>query len=94
MAYNIDGDPINRNWLRWRAWNFHCEDLAALLSMLEVSEGSVREQTTMLMRIRPLMDNAPQSLRFEVDSFLERNRDNHQGLATDVADELKQEEES
>lgn len=89
MAYNIDGDPINRNWLRWRAWNFHCEDLAALLSILEVSEGSVREQTTMLMRIRPLMDNAPQSLRDQVDSFLEQNGDNLQDLPSDIPDELK-----
>jgi hypothetical protein len=71
MAYNIDGDPINRNWLRWRAWSFACEDLAALLSILEVSEGSEREQATMLKRIRPLMGNAPQRLRDVVDAFLE-----------------------
>lgn len=70
MAFNIDADPINANWLRWKNWNVPVSNLSELISFLGLEHASLAAQRAQVNRLDQYFDCAPKQLREEVGTFL------------------------
>lgn len=70
MAFNIDEDPINANWLRWKSWSVSCKTLPELLTLLRVDSSSRDVQVKQLMRLNRYYINAPELLNYQLREFL------------------------
>lgn len=70
MAFNIDSDPINANWLRWKSWSVPCQSLPELIEYLRISEASREIQVKQLMRLNRYYTNAPELLNYQLREFL------------------------
>ena len=70
MAFNIDEDPINANWLRWKTWSVSCKTLPELLRTLRVENAPRDAQVKQLMRLNRYYVNAPELLNFQLREFL------------------------
>ena len=71
VPFNIDADPINANWLRWKNWQVGCRDLPELFELLDAASAPRRVQVRYLERLRTYLDSAPELLQEQVQSFLE-----------------------
>jgi len=70
VAFNIDADPINRNWLRWKTWSVGCEDLPELFRLLGIENAPRELQIQQLMRLNSFYVNAPELLNYQLREFL------------------------
>lgn len=75
MVFNIDSDPINRNWLHWKAWNVPCSDLGELMEFLGIVGKPVADQVRMLRRLDSFYENAPELLRDQAATFIDSHQD-------------------
>ena len=71
MAFNIDADPINANWLRWKNWDVPFLTVSELLVFLGVSDADRSTQVEQLSRLKPFFEQAPAALQEELKAFLE-----------------------
>jgi hypothetical protein len=67
---NIDEDPINANWLRWRGWKVGLQDLSQLVSALGLENASRDIQVEQLMRLNRYYVDAPELLNLQLREFL------------------------
>ena len=74
-AFNIDEDPINANWLRWKDWQVGCRDLPELFELLGVTTAPRRVQTRYLERLKGYLISAPELLQEQAQSFLDAEHD-------------------
>lgn len=70
MAFNIDEDTINANWLRWKNWDVPVGTLPELLALLGLEEATPEQQQSQVKRLAPYFDKAPEQLRHEAENFL------------------------
>lgn len=70
MSFNIDEDPINANWLRWKNWDVSIFTLNDLIRFLGVENDDRQTQVKQLSRLTSFYDRAPQQLQNEVAAFL------------------------
>lgn len=70
MAFNIDADPIDANWLRWKGWQVGCKDLPELFDFLGVSTAPKDVQVRYLRRLNRFLREAPEALQGQVEVFL------------------------
>ena len=70
MAFNIDADPINANWLRWKNWDVQVSNLSELLIFLGVENQPVALQRRQVERLTRYIDQAPEQLQLEFADFL------------------------
>ena len=70
MAFNVDADPINANWLRWKNWNIPVSSLEELLIFLGVEDAPPVEQRSQVSRLQAYFDSAPDQLQHELRVFL------------------------
>lgn len=70
MAFNIDADPINANWLRWKSWDVPVSSLEELLVFLGVEKSTPDEQRKQVGRLQAYFDTAPDLLQRELELFL------------------------
>lgn len=70
MVFNIDEDPINANWLRWKNWDISISTLNDLLRFLGIENDDRQTQVKQLSRLSDFYDRAPQQLKDEVAAFL------------------------
>lgn len=72
MVFNIDEDPINANWLRWKDWQVGCKDLPELFELLGVTNAPRRVKVRYLERLMNYLDSAPKLLQEQAQAFLEQ----------------------
>lgn len=70
MAFNIDEDPINANWLRWKSWSVGSKTLPELLRTLRLESSPRDVQVMQLMRLNRYYINAPELLNYQLREFL------------------------
>ncbi len=75
MIFNVDNDPINRNWIHWKTWNVPCSTLGELMEFLGIMGKPENEQARTLHRLEAFYKKAPEILRDEVRAFLETHLD-------------------
>lgn len=70
MAFNIDADPINANWRRWKNWDVPVSSPEELLIFLGVEDASVEEQRSQVSKLKAYFDSALDQLQHELRVFL------------------------
>lgn len=70
MAFNIDADPINANWVRWKNWDVQVSNLSELLIFLGVENQPFAIQRRQVERLSRYIGQAPEQLQLEFADFL------------------------
>lgn len=72
MAFNIDADPANADWLRGKEWNIPAKNLEELFVFLGVSEAENADQVEALKNfmLTPTYKPSPLLLKKQAEEFI------------------------